>query len=103
MLAVLAVQLAVDDVIDVAFVRHRDVFAADAVHVIVRVGAFRARGLAAERAGRLQFVFVDVAVVRVMQVPVVDVVDVVAVADRDVAAAGAVDVLVTVVDEKFHA
>lgn len=102
MLAVLTVELALDQVVDVAFVRDRDVLAADAMDVVVRVARGPATGITGPHVASVQLMLVDVAVVRVMQVPVVRVVDVLAVPDRDVTAPGTVVVLVLVVDERFH-
>jgi hypothetical protein len=102
MLAVLAMELALDEVVDVALMRHRDVFAPDAVDVVVRVRAAQAERIAGPQVRRIELVLVDVTAVRVMQVAVVHVVDVIAVADRKVTAAGTVYVLVLVVNERFH-
>jgi len=81
MLAVLAMHVTVDDVIDVAHVGNRDVFAADAVHVIDRMRIARMAGIAASEIGRPELVFVDVVTVRMMEVPVVHVIHVILMAD----------------------
>jgi len=102
MLAMLTMQFAIDQVVDVPFVRNRDVFAADAMDVVMRVARGAATGITGAHVARVQLMFVDVAVVRMMQVPIVGVVDVLAVPDRNVTAPRTVDVLVLVVDERFH-
>jgi len=64
--AVLAVDVALDDVIDVAVVRDRDVIAADAVHVGARMRAAGVRRIAGDHIGRAQLVLVDVVAVRMV-------------------------------------
>ena len=93
--AVLVVQAAVDDVVDMVTVRHGFVAAACAVDVAAAGGD----GVAAVGVGIVYFedVLVVVAVVFVVQVAVVQVVDVIAVADGGVAAARAVDMVVVFV------
>ena len=90
--AVLVVQAAVYDVVGVVAVRHGFVAAAFAVNV----AGTGLHGVAAVGVGGIyiEAVFVVVTVVFVVQVAVVDVVDVVAVFDRGMAAAFAVNVLV---------
>ena len=81
-----------DDVVDVVAVRDCFVAAAVAVRVVGAVPVGRC-GVAAGVLGvDLDDVLVDMVAVGVMEVPVVEVVDVVAVLDGGVAAAGAVDV-----------
>ena len=102
-LAVLAVHVTVDDVIDVTGMRNRDVLAADAVNVIV---VMRVAGMAPRIARReialAELVLVDVILMRVVQVTVVHVVDVIAVTHREMPAAVTVNVLVPVVDVRLH-
>ena len=90
--AVLVVQTAVYDVVGVVAVRHGFVAAAFAVDM----AGTGLHGVAAVGVGGvyIEAVFVVVAVVLVVQVAVMDVVDVVAVFDRGMAAAFAVNVLV---------
>ena len=90
--AVLVVQTAVYDVVDVIAVRYGFVAAAFAVNMT----GTSLHGVAAVGVGGvyIEAVFVVVAVVFVVQVAVVDVVDVVAVFDGGVTAAFAVNVLV---------
>ena len=102
-----AVDVAVDDVIDVSVVRYGFVAAPDAVIVfrfVRRTGVIgRARGTARVRG---EFVLVDVVAVYVVQVPVVNVVDVIVVNDRDVTAILAVKMVVAIVDvvlDRVHA
>jgi hypothetical protein len=102
MFAVLAVQFAVDQVVDMALVWDGDVFAADPMDVVVRVPLVPAARVTGTHVARVELMFVDVAVVRVVQMAVVRVVHVVAVPHGHVAAAGSVDVLVLVVNERFH-
>ena len=90
--AVLVVQAAVYDVVGVVAMRHGFVAAAFAVNMagtgLHRVAAVGVGGV------YIEAVLVVVAVVLVVQVAVMDVVDVVAVFDRGMAAAFAVNVLV---------
>ena len=90
--AVLVVQAAVYDVVGVVAVRHGFVAAAFAVNM----AGTGLHGVAAVGVGGIyiEAVFVVVAVVFVVQVAVVDVVDVVAVFDRGMTAAFAVNMLV---------
>ena len=90
--AVLVVQTAVYDVVDVIAVRYGFVAAAFAVNMT----GTSLHGVAAVGVGGvyIEAVLVVVAVVLVVQVAVMDVVDVVAVFDRGMAAAFAVNVLV---------
>jgi hypothetical protein len=64
-----------------AGVGNRDVFAADAVHVIDRMRIARMAGIAASEIDRPELVFVDVVAVRMMEVPVVHVIHVILMAD----------------------
>ncbi len=64
--AVLAVELALDEVVDVAQVRYRDVFAAHAVNVIVRVRAAQSERVAGAQVRRIKLVLVHMAAVRVV-------------------------------------
>jgi hypothetical protein len=101
MLPVLTMHVAVDDVIDVPGMRDRDVFAADAVDVIR--GVRRAIvWIAALQIVLAELVLVDVIAVRVVQVPVVHVIDVIVVPHREMPARVAVNVLVPVVNVRFH-
>lgn len=92
MVAVLVVQLAVYDVVDVVAVRYGFVAAAFAVNMAVT----GLHGVAAVGVGGvyIEAVLVVVAVVFVVQVAVMDVVDVVAVFNGGMAAAFSVNVLV---------
>jgi hypothetical protein len=101
-LAMLAMHVAIDDVIDVPDVRDRDVFAADAVHVIERVRIARVIRIAASEIVLSEFVFVDVIAVRMVEVPVVHVVHVILMANGEMAACGAVKVVVAIVNVRFH-
>ena len=100
-LAVLAMHVTVDDVIDMAGMRDRDVFAADAVNVIYGVRRAIVR-IAALQIVLAELVLVDVVAVRMVQVAVVDVIDVIVVPDREMPARVAVNVLVPVVNVRFH-
>ena len=90
------VQATVDQIVHVVAMGHLVVAAALAVDV----GAAVMRSVAAVRVELVdrQPVLVDVIAVRMVEVPVVEEVDVAVVDDLRVAAAGAVDVLVGVVD-----
>jgi hypothetical protein len=99
--AVLAMHVAAYDVIDVAVVRNRDVLAADAVHVIARVGIARVPRIARHHVAVAEFVLVDMVAVRMMEMSVVHVVHVIVVDDGDVTAIGAVHVIVPVMDVEF--
>lgn len=85
-----------DEVVDVIAVRDRFVTAPRAVEVALGVTSAGVRGRAGGRIGRpdLEDALVDVPIVTVVEVAIVEVVDVVAVTDGEVAAGGAVDVLV---------
>ena len=100
--AVLAMDVAAHDVVDVSGVRNRDVLATDAVHVFRVVSVARMPRVARHEVGGAEFVLVHVAAVRVVQVTVVHVVHVVVVADGEMSAALAVHVLVVVVNVGFH-
>lgn len=104
-IAVWVVQVTIDQVVDVVAMRYGGVAAARAVGVIRRVTRTAVLRGARGRVSRvdLEDVLVEVPVVRVVEVTVVEVVDVVPVADRRVAAARAVDVVVRVVDVVAHA
>ena len=101
--AVLTMDVAIDDVIDVTPMRQRFVAATDAVHVrgIVRIaGVPRTIDRVGRRHGELMFV--DVIAVDVVQVAIMNVVDVVVVTDPEVAALGAVLMAVPIVNMIFH-
>ena len=100
-LAVLAMHVAVDDVIDVPGMRDRDVFATDAVNVIDGVRRAIVR-IATLQIVLAELVLVDVVAVRVVQVAVVHVIDVIVVPDREMSARIAVNVFVPVVNVRFH-
>ena len=92
MVAVLEVQAAVDDVVDVVAVRHGFMAAAFTVYMAAAIV-----GVVADiRVGGIHFqdMLVIVAVVFVVQMAVVEIVDVVTVADGGVAAAGTVNMVV---------
>jgi hypothetical protein len=80
--AVLPMDVAIDDVVDVAVVRDRDVIASDAVNVRARMRAASVRRIARNHVGLAELVLVDMVAVRMVQVPIVHVVDVVVVHDR---------------------
>ncbi len=89
-------QVAGDEVVDVVAMRYRFVPATRAVDMTLGVTCAAVRRRARGRIGRadLDDTLVDVAIVVVVEVAVVEVVDVVAMADREVATVGAVDVIV---------
>lgn len=96
--AVRMMQVAVHEVIDVVAVRDRFVAAAGAVDmrgVVAGAGRGVAIGI---RSADLDDVFIDVPGVRVMQMPVVQVIDVPVVLHCDVAAVGAVLMVVIGMD-----
>ena len=98
--AVRVVQVPADEIVDVIAVRDRLVAAARAVGVTLRVSVASVRrravrGIACVDSDRA---LVDVTIVRAVKVPVVRVVGVSAVRDRGVPAAGAVGVVVLLVD-----
>ncbi len=99
--AVLAVDVPVDHVVDVAVVRNRDVRAADAVNVIARMRSASVRRIAGKNVDRAQLVFVDVIVVRVVEMPVVHVVDVIFMEHGQMTARIAVLVWMALVDVLF--
>jgi hypothetical protein len=90
------VQVPGDEVVDVIAMRDRLVTATCAVDMTLRVTGAAVRRRARGRIGRadLENALVHVAIVAVMKVAVVEVVDVVAVKDGEVAAVGAVDMIV---------
>ena len=100
MIAVLVVQTAVDDVVDVVAVRYSFVAATFAVNVAV-AGVNR---MAAVRIGFIdaQCMLVVVAVVFMVQVAVVQIIDVAFVFDGSVAAVCAVDVVMMFVGFTGH-
>ncbi len=102
MLAVLTMNVTVDDVVDVSVVWDRGVPATDPVNVIARMCSADVRRIARAEIGRREFVFVDVVAVRIVQVRVVDVIDVIVVADREVTAVHAVVVFVPIMNVRFH-
>jgi hypothetical protein len=97
--AVLTVQLAVDQIIDMADVRDRHVLAADAVLVALRVPAGRLSRSAGYHVARPDLVLVDMVAMGVVEVPVVRVVDVIVVPHRHMSAARTVLVIVSIVNE----
>lgn len=103
--AVRVVQVTCDEVIDVVSMRNRLMAAARAVHVALLVCAALVRGRARGGVSAVHFdrALIDVAGVGVVQVAVVQIIDVIAVANRRVAAAGSVDVLVAAVGVVAHA
>ncbi|GAC1306693.1 MAG: hypothetical protein NVSMB21_09750 [Vulcanimicrobiaceae bacterium] len=103
MLAMLTMDVALDDVVDMPVVRDRDVLAADAMNVARRVRAARVRRIARRHdVGSAELVFVDVVAVRMVEVRVMHVVDVIAMTDCEMTALRAVDVIVAVVNVRFH-
>ena len=101
MFAMLTVDVAIDDVIDMTLMRNRHVLAADAVFVIPRVGIAAMARIARFHVARAEFVFVEVIAVRMVQMAVVRVVDVVVMADCRVATSDAVDVFVPIMNVFF--
>ena len=95
--AVLAVDVALDDVVDVAVVRDCDVVAAHAVNVVARMRAAGVLRIARRKIRSRELMLVDVIAVRMVQVPIVNVIDVVVVDHGQMAARLAVFVLVSVV------
>jgi hypothetical protein len=102
--AVRMVQVPRDDVVDMIAVRNRLVSASLGVDVSLAVPRARVRGGTGGGVRRPDFerALVDVAFVRVMQVPVVQVVDVASVPDGGVAATGSVNVVVMLVHGVAH-
>lgn len=100
MVAVLVVQTAVDDVVDVIAVRYGFVATTFAVNVAVAA----VNRMAAVRIGFIdtQGVFVVVAVVLMVQVPVVQIIDVAFVFDGSVSAVCAVNVVMMFVGFAGH-
>ncbi len=101
-LAMLAMHVTVDDIIDVPGMRDRDVFATDAVLVIARMRIARVAGIAGRHVVLSELVFVDVIAVRMVEVPVVHVIHVVLMANGEMAARGTVKVIVAIVNVRFH-
>ena len=85
-----------DEVVDVIAMRDRFVTATRAVDVALGVTSAAVRRRAGGRIGRADLgdALVDVPIVAVVEVAIVEVVDVVAMTDGEVAAVGAVDVIV---------
>lgn len=100
--AVLAVEMTVDDVIDMSAMRDSDVFAAHAVNVIERMRAARVRRIARLQIGGAEFVFVHMIAVRMVQVRVVNVIDVIAMADGEVTARMTMFVIVPIMNVRFQ-
>jgi hypothetical protein len=100
-LAMAAMRVTLDDVIDVAVVRDRDVLAPDAVLVIPRMRVAVVAGAARRDVVRAELVLVDVIAVRMVQVAVVHVIDVAVVHHRDMAAVRPVVVLVPIMDVRL--
>ncbi len=101
-LAMLAMHVTVDDIIDVPGMRDRDVFATDAVLVIARMRIARVAGIAGRHVVLSELVFVDVIAVRMVEVPVVHVIHVVLMENGEMAARGTVKVIVAIVNVRFH-
>jgi hypothetical protein len=98
------VEVALDQVVDVIAVRHAGMSAGGAVNVVGGVAGAAVVRRALRRVGRVDGdrVLVDMIAVDVVQVPVVEIVDVAGVLDREVAAVGAVDMIVARVDGVRH-
>jgi hypothetical protein len=94
--SVRVMEVPVDEVVDVIAMRNRGVAARRAVYVIGRVALARMSRRARSRIRRIDGdrAFVDVVAVHRVKVTVVEVVDVASMLARDVAATGAVNVLV---------
>ncbi len=101
MFAVLAMDVAVDDVIDMTRVRDRRVLAAHAVQMLGRMRIARVLRVARQRLEGPEFVLVHVIFVRMVEVAVVNVIHVVLVLHGEMSAAGAVDVRVPVMHVAF--
>jgi EamA domain-containing membrane protein RarD len=101
-LVVLAVDVAVDHVIDMSLMGNRHMFAPDAVQMVVLVRIARMARIARKHRRRVELMLVYVIVVRMVQMSVVQVVHVIAVAHREVTAAGSVYVLVPIVNVLFQ-
>ena len=97
--AVRMVQVAIHQVVHMVAVRHRGMAAARSVYVgrIVPRAVVRGRAPVRIRIRYLHAMFVDVVAVWMVHVAVVQVINVITMADRDVAAAGAVNMIVMVV------
>jgi hypothetical protein len=98
------VEVTLDQIIGVIAVRHAGMSARGAVDVVGRVAGAAVVRRALRRVGRVDGdrVLIDVIAVDVMQVPIVEVVDVAGVLDREMAAAGAVNMVVALVDGVRH-
>jgi hypothetical protein len=98
------VEMAVDQVIGVIAVRHAGMAAAGAMDVTGGVAGAPVVGRALGRIGRVDRdrAFVDVIAVDLVQVAVVQVVDVAGVLDREVAAVGAVNMIMGCVNGVRH-
>lgn len=97
------VQVALDEVIDVARVRHGGVAAIGAVHVVFRVRVAHVRAaLIGVRGRRGDLVLVDAAALNAVHVAVMQIVHVAIVPDANVAAALPVNVLVISVCARIH-
>ena len=101
MFAVLAMNVALDDVVDMPHVRNRDVLAADAVLVLRRVRIAAMARIARLQIVRAEFVFHEMIAVRMMQMAVVRVIDVIVVPNRRMATGHPVNVLVPIVNVFF--
>ncbi len=101
MFVVLAVNVPLDDVVDMTLMRNRDVFATDAVLVLRLVGIAAMTRVARLQIARAELVFVEVIAVRVMQMAIVRVIDVIVVPDGHVAACRTVNVFVEIVNVFF--
>lgn len=104
MAVVRVVEVALDQVITVIAVRHARMSAAGAVDMIGGVAGAAVVRRALRRVGRVDRdrVLVDVIAVDAVQVSIVEIVDVAGVLDREVAAVGAVNVIVAWVDRVGH-
>lgn len=94
-----AMDVAIDEIIDVSRVRDRFVAAIDAVLVLGDMGIARVRGVVAGlRCRILELMLVDMGAVHVMQMPVVQIIDVAVMRDLHVSAGRIVIVLVKIVN-----
>ena len=96
MIAVLMVQASIDQIIHVVAMRDRLVTASRAVLMrrIVSAGAVLRRAAVGVRGSDFDHVFVDTAVIHMLQVTVVEVIDVALMPNRDMTAVRPVDVLI---------
>lgn len=103
MAAMRVMEMSVDEIVDVISVRNRFMAATGTMLMPGLVTGAEVIRRTSRRIGvtHLDHVLIDVIAVRLMQVAVVQVVDVIAVLDGDMAAAGAVNVGMTLMNSMF--